>query len=149
MPPVKQAQGYARTPQAGGMPARTEAWALVEAARRMAESPNAEKPRKAMQEALRLNWRLWTIFQAELTVLSDESVPPEIRINMLTLAKFVDKHTVGCLPDPSLEKLQVLININRELASGLLAGLEVEHKATEALAQSQTPVEAKPINQSL
>jgi flagellar protein FlaF len=149
MPPVKQAQGYARTPQASGMPARTEAWALIEAARRLAESPNAEKPRKAMQEALRLNWRLWTIFQAELTVMSDEGVPPEVRINMLTLAKFVDKHTVGCLADPNLEKMQVLININRELASGLLAGLEAEHKATEAVAPSQAPAEAKPINQHL
>jgi flagellar protein FlaF len=71
-----------------------------------------------MLAAVRLNWRLWTIFQAEL--LDPQcTVPDAVRGNMLSLANFIDKHTVGLIAKPSPEKLDVLISINRELAAGL------------------------------
>jgi flagellar protein FlaF len=71
-----------------------------------------------MLEAVRVNWRLWTILQAEL--LDPEcQLPDELRSNVLSLAQFIDKHTVGIIAEPKPEKLDVLIAINRELAGGL------------------------------
>ncbi|MEK7244555.1 MAG: flagellar biosynthesis regulator FlaF [Pseudomonadota bacterium] len=131
---------YPRQP-APGSPTYTEAWALVEAARRMAmaiESGPLDNPdvRKAVRDALRLNWRLWTIFQTELS--ADESpVPIEIRQNMLSLSNFVDSHTVQTMADPSAEKIAILIEINRNIATGLLESLQASLQAAEA-AQAQT-----------
>lgn len=39
---------------------------------------------------------------------------------MISLCNFVDKVTVNFISDTDPEKLNVLININREIASGLL-----------------------------
>lgn len=71
-----------------------------------------------MLEAVRTNWRLWTILQAEL--LDPEcQLPDDVRGNVLSLAQFIDKHTVDIIAEPKPEKLDVLIAINRELAGGL------------------------------
>lgn len=114
--------GYATIPQ-GGLPQYTEAWALIEAARRMAEATVAENAKEETRKALRLNWRLWTIFQVELTT-GDSNVPEDVRMNMLTLCKYVDQHTVGAIAEPTTEKIEVLVNINRDIAGGLLDGLK-------------------------
>ncbi len=114
--------GYATIPQ-GGLAQYTEAWALIEAARRMAEATAAEDAKEAMRETLRLNWRLWTIFQVELTT-GDSDVPEDVRMNMLTLCKYIDQHTVGAIVEPTTEKIKVLVNINRDIAGGLLDGLK-------------------------
>jgi len=114
--------GYSTVPQ-GGLPQYTEAWALIEAARRMAEATTADDSKNAMREALRLNWRLWTIFQVELTG-GQSTIPEELRMNMLNLCKYVDQHTVGALAEPTTKKVEILVNINRDIAGGLLDGLK-------------------------
>lgn len=144
-PPVKgypQSGGsYSRLP-APGSPTYTEAWALVEAARRLAvaiESGPIENPevRKSVRDALRLNWRLWTIFQSELS--ADESpVPVEIRQNMLSLCNFVDTQTVQAMTEPTAEKIAALIEINRNIATGLLESLQAKLQAEEA-AKAKAP----------
>ncbi|MCW8863085.1 MAG: flagellar biosynthesis regulator FlaF [Rhodospirillales bacterium] len=107
-----------------------EAWGLTQAAMHLKnglESNDVDQ----MRAAARLNWRLWTIFQADL--LSHEcTVPTEIRGNVLSLADFVDKRTVEFLANPQAEKLQVLININRELAMGMYDSVDNESKKTPA-----------------
>lgn len=75
-----------------------------------------------MLAAARLNWRLWTIFQSEL--LDPESpVPLQLRANILSLSRYVDARTIDFVADPQPAKLNSLITINRELASGLYASL--------------------------
>lgn len=120
--------GYSNAPQPG-MPTYTEAWALIESARRIAVATDCAnqdniKDRNKVRDALRLNWRLWTIFQAEMTVDDRPDMNDEVRNNMLTLCKFVDKHTVEALKDPTPEKVGTLVEINRNIASGLLQSLE-------------------------
>ena len=139
--------GYARAPQPG-MPTYTEAWALIESARRMAVATDYAdqdnlKDRNKVRDALRLNWRLWTIFQSELTLESNDQMPDEVRTNMLTLCKYVDKHTVEALKDPVPEKIQTLVEINRNIASGLLQSLEEGGGETQAAqpAEGDTPQE--------
>ncbi len=134
-----QIKSYERVPEAG-QPAQTEGWALLEAAKRMASAivsgdPNTRETKENMKNALRLNWRLWTIFQAELL---DEKcqVPDEIRVNMLTLCQFVDKQTVKILVDPSPDIMVPLIDINRNIAAGLM---NLPERAAEESAAQSTP----------
>lgn len=69
-------------------------------------------------DALRFNQRLWTFFQAEL--LEDSNpLPAALRQDLLNLSAFVDKRTFEVLAYPAREKLDVLININRQIAEGL------------------------------
>lgn len=112
------AQRYARTPSAGN-PARTEAWALLELARLM-EGAKAQGPAELL-DALRRNWRLWTIFQASL-VDAECKLPSEVRGNLLGLANFIDRHTAKLLGNPDPNDVDVLVNINRQIGEGLLEG---------------------------
>lgn len=112
------AQRYARTPSAGN-PARTEAWALLESARLM-EGAKTQGP-TALLDALRRNWRLWTIFQASL-VDAECKLPNEVRGNLLGLANFIDRHTAKLLGNPDPNGVDVLVNINRQIGEGLLEG---------------------------
>ena len=103
-----------------GNPRQTEAWALTEAARRINDAGERFGPGPEFLAALRLNWRLWTIFQASLSA-ADSGVPDEIRGNMLSLANFVDRTTVDLIANPTVEGAAVLININRQIAAGLFS----------------------------
>lgn len=149
MPPYEnQVKKYERRPIVGN-PAQTEAWALIEAAKRMAvsiayDAGDAKATKDARKASLRLNWRLWTIFQSELTTERSD-VPDEIRINMLTLCKFVDKHTVGALVNPTPEAITVLIDINRNIAAGLAQiPTDSDADAREAAASASSPKQDAP-----
>lgn len=113
-----------------GNPAYNEAWALIESARRIGsvvqygDFTDAHDRRK-MRDAIRLNLRIWTIIQAEQTA-GDNQLPEPIRQNILTLCKFIDKHSVDAMVEPTPEKAAVLININRNIAAGLLGSTEDE-----------------------
>ena len=75
--------------------------------------------REAMlDEALRYNQRLWTLFQAEL-LEEDNPMPTEIKRNLLSLSAFIDKRTFDVLAYPEQNKLNILIDINRNIAAGL------------------------------
>lgn len=126
--------GY-RTIPAGGNPRETEAWALTEAARRMAEAKLRHDEGDDFLNAVRLNWRLWTIFQASLAE-ADCPLPPEIRANMLSLSNFVDKTSVDIIATPEAQKVDILISINRNIAAGLFSanadgGAEASMTATD------------------
>jgi flagellar protein FlaF len=98
-----------------------EASVLMRAAARLAEvkgnwsSPNRNE---LLDDALRYNQRLWTLFQAELSSL-DNPLPTEIKHNLLTLSIFVDKRTFDLMSYPEVGKLDILININLNIAAGL------------------------------
>lgn len=98
-----------------------EAHVLFKAMAKLQECQNAwDEPGLTIRldEALRYNQRLWTFFQAELTE-EGNSLPVSIKQDLLNLAKFIDKHTFGVMAAPEKAKLDVLININRNIAEGL------------------------------
>lgn len=132
MNPYAAAAQVATTPQEGN-PRATEAWALTEAGRRLASASRGDA--RLMREALRLNWRLWTIFQADLTVSLEADPANDLVINMLTLCQFVDRHTVDALGEPTGEKLEVLVGLNRQIAAGLNESLEHEIVVPDSSAQ--------------
>ncbi|NQY82413.1 MAG: hypothetical protein HRT36_05195 [Alphaproteobacteria bacterium] len=101
-------------------PRQTEAYALIEIARRMDQVRQREESDRAeLVGIFQLNWRLWTIFQSELSN-PDNLLPDEIKVNMLQLSNFIDKHTIEQIREPSRKGLEVLININRQVGAGLL-----------------------------
>jgi flagellar protein FlaF len=71
-----------------------------------------------LDNALRKNQRLWSLFQSEL--MSDANVlPTHLRQDLLSLAAYIDKRTFEVMSFPSAEKLDILISINRNIAAGL------------------------------
>ena len=68
--------------------------------------------------ALRYNQRLWTIFMTSVTG-PESTLPQDVRENVANLGIFIAKHTLQLQIEPAARKLDVLININRQLAAGL------------------------------
>lgn len=71
-----------------------------------------------LEDALNYNQRVWSFFQAELS-MEDNPMPEEIKRNLLALSLFIDRRTFDALAYPAPEKLNILININLNVASGL------------------------------
>ena len=71
-----------------------------------------------LMEALKYNQSVWSIFQSELAK-SDNPLSSEIKQNILSLSLFVDKRIIDIMSFPSPEKLDIIININRNIAAGL------------------------------
>lgn len=138
MQPANTSQAYQSSQKLRTTARQTESRALLEAARLMDESMNGDD-RDAYRAALRLNWRLWTIIQADVS--SEEStLPDDIRSNLLSLSVFIDKHTVSALAEPVGRKLRVLIDINRNIARGLMEGAgETETGEQEASGPASAP----------
>ena len=129
---------YRSTQKLGAGSRQTEARALMETAKALAEAQEKLEDVAAYRAALRLNWRLWTIFQSDVS--SDANpLPEEIKQNILNLSVFIDKHTVDALSNPEGRKLKVLIDINRNIASGLMTNPEVTAEELTQLSASKAP----------
>lgn len=124
------ALSYKRFPPEGN-PRQTEGWALLESARRMREA-QGHGDEDAILAAVRLNWRLWTIFQASL---ADPAcgVPDDLRANMLSLSNFIDRRSAEVLGNPRPDKLGVLVNINLQIGGGLLSTPPAAHPVPVAI----------------
>ena len=108
----QQAQKLAITPSAAESASLSRAAVLLEQAK------SNVKDFKAYSTALNFNQKFWTILQADLT--SDGNrLPVELRGDLLSLSVFINKQTVKALSDPNPEHLDVLIDINRNVAQGL------------------------------
>jgi len=66
--------------------------------------------------ALNYNQRIWTVIQTYVT--EENPWPDLIKANLLSLSIFVDKQTFASMADGDPEGLDVLININRQIAAG-------------------------------
>lgn len=120
---MKQPIGYSSKPAAAD-PRSTEAWALAEASRRLIVAAKADDKGVSLREALRLNQRLWSIFQAAL-IEPDCPLPKDVRQNVLALSVMVDRHIMQRLADLDGSKIQPILDINRAIAEGLAQKPEV------------------------
>ena len=99
-----------------------EASVLNQAALRLKECQDnwdAEDRDQRLEAALNFNLQIWSILQAEL-VKADHPLPKPIRQNLLSLSAFIDKRILETLAFPSPEKLTIVIDINRNIAAGLI-----------------------------
>jgi len=92
---------------------------LKSAARFQAIRDGWERRGVELNEALLFNRRLWAIFLASIA-REDNPLPIKVRQNVASLGVFVFNRTLKLTGDPKPEGLNSLININRELAAGLL-----------------------------
>lgn len=98
-----------------------EASLLIKSAARLAAvQQNWDAPEREvmLDDSLRYNQRLWTVFQAEMANESNP-IPTEIKRNILSLSAFIDKRTFDTISYPDPAKLDILIAINRNIAAGL------------------------------
>jgi flagellar protein FlaF len=98
-----------------------EATVLTKAAMQLQsikENWTRENHDEQLEDALNYNQRVWSYFQAELS-MEDNPLPEEIKRNLLSLSLFIDRRTFETLAYPAPEKLDILINININVAAGL------------------------------
>lgn len=99
----------------------TEARVLTEGANKLRQCQQqwqeATRP-NLLDEALRYNQRIWTIFQSEL-IKEGNPLPQAVKLDIFRLSRFVDKRIFEVMGSPAPEKLDILIKINENLAEGL------------------------------
>lgn len=125
------ATAYGSTFKAGVDPRQLEANVLLKAARQLEEVRHQWAPEREpeLEDALLYNRKLWTVFAAE--VADDANpLPIPIRNNIANIAVFVFKRTLELQAAPVPEKIDPLIEINRNLAAGLLASSPSSSQAT-------------------
>jgi flagellar biosynthesis activator protein FlaF len=99
----------------------TEARVLTQAALKLVDCQknwNAPDRNKRLDDALRYNQRLWSIFQVEVAK-ADNPLPANIKTNIILLSRFVDRRIFETMAFPSSEKLDIIIKINQNIAAGL------------------------------
>jgi flagellar protein FlaF len=87
---------------------------LVECQKRWDESGHEDR----LDAAVRFNQKVWSFFQAELT-MPEHPLPNEIKVNLLQLSAFVDRRLFEVIAKPEAARLNAIININLNLAAGL------------------------------
>src|SRR5262245_53395934 len=114
------AQTYKNVARQTSSPRELEATLLLQAAARLQSVHDAwDSNRGQLDDALLYNRKLWSVFLSEMTD-SKNPMPKAVRQNVANIGLFVIDHTVAVMKDPHPEKLDSLININREIAAGLL-----------------------------
>ncbi|MES1990671.1 MAG: flagellar biosynthesis regulator FlaF [Pseudomonadota bacterium] len=115
-------EAYAQAARHSNDPREVEATVLMKAAARFNQVKSAWTADKApadLDPALLYNRTIWTIFATSVTE-GESQLPKEIRQNIANLAIFVFKRTIEVQSTPAPEMLDVLININRQIAAGLM-----------------------------
>lgn len=97
---------------------------LMKAALKLEDLANRLKdgekvPLAEIGETMEYNQKLWTVFVAE-TMNAEHPLPQEVKNNIASLGLFVFKRTKDILADTQPEKIRSLIDINRNIAAGLM-----------------------------
>jgi flagellar protein FlaF len=110
---------YARTAQQTLQGRDLEAHVLLKSAARLQGiRDNFEARQRELDEVLLANRKIWTIFVTSMSS-DDCQLPSQLRANMISLGMFVFNRTIQLAVDPTPAKLDVLIDINRNIAAGL------------------------------
>ncbi len=76
-----------------------------------------------LDDALKFNQRIWSVFQSELST-ENNLMPKKLRLDIIRLSAFIDKRIFETMAEPSPEKLNIIIEINNNLAAGLRGSSE-------------------------
>ena len=115
-------QAYQTVAKRTGSPRDLEANLLSKSASNLQRiRENWDLAEAELHNALKFNRKLWNVFLNSST-RDDNPMPAAIRQNIANLGLFVLSHTLKVELRPEAGRLDVLININREVAAGLRAG---------------------------
>lgn len=84
-----------------------------------------------LEETLRYNRQIWVMFYDNAVQNPEGNRPNDLRSNIVNLANFIFKRELEIIATPDKKKLDVLININREIAAGLMTKPKEENGGTE------------------
>jgi flagellar protein FlaF len=121
MSAAQQLAAYRTVQKITSSDSEIEALVLTRAAQKLAEVQNnwdAHDRDERLDEALRYNQQIWSIFQGEL-LKEDNPLPRQLRQDILSLSVFIDKRIFEVMNSPDPEKLTVIVNINLNIAAGL------------------------------
>lgn len=85
-----------------------------------------------LEAAIKFNQKIWSLFQSELS-MPDNPLPKNIREDILNLSLFLDKRLFEVLAYPEPNKLTIAININLNLAAGLLKSNQNAEEVQQAV----------------
>lgn len=71
-----------------------------------------------LDDALRYNQKLWSVFQTELTSPAN-LLPKKLREDILSISLFIDRRSFDLMAYPDRDKITALITINQNIAAGL------------------------------
>lgn len=87
--------------------------------------------KEILQETLEYNRQIWMLFYDTALENPEGNRPNDLRSNIINLANFIFKREVDIMSKPEPKKLDAIININRELATGLMQQ-QKNHKSQAA-----------------
>lgn len=116
---MDHSQSYSQAQVSGLGQTELESRALIRTAAGLNQvKEHWEEKKDELSDVLEKNRKLWAILASAMKE-DDCPQPPEIRRNILSLAVFIFQRTVDIIAHPDPKKLDVLININMNLAKGL------------------------------
>ena len=116
--PLEAYQTVDRTTMSGR---ETESRVLAQAALKLKDCQDnwdGEYRNVKLDEALKYNQRIWSVFQSELA-REDNPLPGQLKHDLLRLGAFIDRRIFETMAFPALEKLTAVININQNISAGL------------------------------
>lgn len=84
------------------------------------ENWDAVDRNEKLLDAVKFNQKVWSFFQAELSD-PENPLPTDIKENILNLSIFIDKRLFEVMAFPEPDKLNIVIDINFNVAAGLQA----------------------------
>ena len=92
--------------------------------------------REIIEESLKYNRQIWMMFYDTAMENPEGDRPDDLRSNIINLANFIFKREIDILANPSKEKFDVLININREIAAGLMTQQKQAEKQDQTVKET-------------
>ncbi|MDY0383114.1 flagellar biosynthesis regulator FlaF [Trichlorobacter sp.] len=93
----------------------TRAGLMLKSVQENWQAPDHEQK---LLEAIKFNQKVWSFFQAELSD-PDNPLPKNLREDILNLSIFIDKRLFEVMANPDKDKLQIVIDIDFNIAAGL------------------------------
>lgn len=111
---------YGRTHKSSLKGRALEGEAFVKAANMLINAQNFPENKRLLGEALQYTQKLWTIVQADLQSPSNK-LDDVMKANLLSLSLYVDRTCHEVIKKPHQPRLQGLIDVNKNVAAGLLS----------------------------
>lgn len=107
-------------------PRETEARVLLKSAQQLQDLQKnwGNVSAEALEDTLKYNRNVWMMFYDTAVENTEGTRPQPLRNNIYNLANFVFKRELDILAKPEKNKIDILININREIANGLMEGVK-------------------------
>ena len=113
------AQAYQQVTKTVETPREREAALLIKAAASLQNIRDTWPENfDQLSKALTFNRKLWTIFMSS-AAMQDSPLPQQTRQNIVNLGLFILNQTRELTIEPQPQKLDGIININRQIAAGL------------------------------